>query len=571
MADTATPPHGAQTGSARNLRSPSHIGPTGSASSRNLHSGGAAPGSAAARLRGFSSAVGDLSSPYGAAVGGSVREPGRFGGAPAGSPFGAGMYNTGLGAPAYATGGASAFGMPVAEQEEEPLVDPEWARKSSRQRRFTQGTIPQLHVGEERVRDMWDIDDQEREENLYEMNSRLEDMSEFISSYTQTKEDELAQYAEMFDEEGNPIQRYDENGNPLPFMDEDGYSMSPPRKSSKFSVTFKMEHLQQTQGFLWKKGSGHGFQGRRTWARRYFKLDMTRPLDLYYFKSEPKRFKRGKYESESEAKRRRNIFNKEQLRQARGKIKLDGAEVRVPAEVRHHKDPRVKREFEFEIETSDRTYQLFAEDEASFEKWVRTFDYIISTIRRAKDDTKKRQLIGTRRLQTQVDEAKRDAALACTAFGGGLFECVAGQPAEFTIQACDELGKPDEMGGRRFVVVLESQDLHYDLVAEDNDDGTYTVRYTPTRVGTYELSIFLDDYDIFGSPFHPTVQPAPVSAVHCVAEGAGLFCAVVSSVNQFTIQTRNLFNQIVSTSGTPFEVSVAPPLVLLDNPVVDNG
>jgi len=177
----------------------------------------------------------------------------------------------------------------------------------------------------------------------------------------------------------------------------------------------------------------------------------------------------------------------------------------------------------------------------------------------------------------EIDEVKRDAALACTAFGEflilgkdtdrppgrGLFEAVAGQPVEFVIQAVDaDSGAPAYRGGQRFCAVLESRELHYDLDIIDNDDGTYTAKYIPTRVGTYELSVMLEDYDIQGSPFNPTVKPAPVSAPHCVADGAGLFCAIVGVVNQFTVHPRNSFNQVVVARGVPFIASANTPIVL---------
>jgi len=147
--------------------------------------------------------------------------------------------------------------------------------------------------------------------------------------------------------------------------------------------------------------------------------------------------------------------------------------------------------------------------------------------------------------------------------GRGLFEAVAGQPAEFVIQAMDpDTGAPAYRGGHRFCAVLESRELHYDLDVVDNDDGTFSAKYIPTRVGTYELSVMLDDYDIQGSPFNPTVRPAPVSAPHCVADGAGLFCAIVGVINQFTVHPRNSFNQIVVASGVPFVACARAPIVL---------
>lgn len=36
-------------------------------------------------------------------------------------------------------------------------------------------------------------------------------------------------------------------------------------------------------------------------------------------------------------------------------------------------------------------------------------------------------------------------------------------------------------------MTIASDDLHFELIPLDNEDGTYYVEYTPTRVGEFEL------------------------------------------------------------------------------------
>ena len=50
-----------------------------------------------------------------------------------------------------------------------------------------------------------------------------------------------------------------------------------------------------------------------------------------------------------------------------------------------------------------------------------------------------------------------------------------------------------------------------------------------------ELSVTFDDEHIYGSPFYPTVLPAPTASGHCVIAGEGRDVAVVGQTNEFTI------------------------------------
>ena len=164
-----------------------------------------------------------------------------------------------------------------------------------------------------------------------------------------------------------------------------------------------------------------------------------------------------------------------------------------------------------------------------------------------------------------------EAALCHTAHGPGLFDAVRGEPASFFIQAHDAPGVPRPVGGDIFSVSLDSDDLHFELVPVDNGDGTYTVDYTPTRSGSYELRVTYEGHDIAGSPFYPTVSKAPTAASHCMAAGEGMTVARVGAgaVNEFTITARDQFDDPRETGGDSFEVTIIGPG--LANPIVDQG
>ena len=74
--------------------------------------------------------------------------------------------------------------------------------------------------------------------------------------------------------------------------------------------------------------------------------------------------------------------------------------------------------------------------------------------------------------------------------------------------------------------------------------------------GDFELSISLNDFDIYGSPFHPIVHAAPTSGMHCVVIGEGVKVADAGSTNEFTIVARDQFDGERGVGGDTFEVGV---------------
>lgn len=172
-------------------------------------------------------------------------------------------------------------------------------------------------------------------------------------------------------------------------------------------------------------------------------------------------------------------------------------------------------------------------------------------------------------ISEQDSQRLADDASAHAAYGSGLYEGVRGEPATFFIQAHDAPGVPRGVGGDIFTVSLDSDDLHFELVPVDNGDGTYTVEYTPTRSGTYRLSVTYGGHDIFGSPFQPEVSSAPTAASHCVASGPGMTVAQVGHTNEFDLTARDQFDEPRGTGGDSFEVTILGPG--LANPIVDNG
>jgi len=110
------------------------------------------------------------------------------------------------------------------------------------------------------------------------------------------------------------------------------------------------------------------------------------------------------------------------------------------------------------------------------------------------------------------DTTKWDEAQNWTAYGRGLYEGRIAETARFTIRPKDKKGNKLSLHELEMVlpqlsVVLESQDLHYDVDVRVNErDCSVLAEFVATRLGEYELSILLDGFDIYGSPYHPKIQ-----------------------------------------------------------------
>lgn len=169
---------------------------------------------------------------------------------------------------------------------------------------------------------------------------------------------------------------------------------------------------------------------------------------------------------------------------------------------------------------------------------------MIESSARVIDDPEERQIV--------ADEAQCHAA-----HGPGLYEAVRGEPTHFSIQANDVTGVQKSYGGDPFTAAIVSADMHMDLQVTDNEDGTYTVTYTPTRAGECELQVLYAGANIYGSPFHLTVAKAPTAPNHCVVSGEATVVARPGQLNTFTITTRDQFDDERGMGGDNFIITVA--------------
>jgi Filamin/ABP280 repeat len=146
----------------------------------------------------------------------------------------------------------------------------------------------------------------------------------------------------------------------------------------------------------------------------------------------------------------------------------------------------------------------------------------------------------------------------CTATGDELTSSAAGY-SSFQVQIRDPHGNP---------INTEHKNLSWGIVQDqkksDNgkatpgfhfnvsyiSDGKYRLSYFQTLAGAFETRVTIQGAQIRDSPFETQIRPGPVSAAHCTAEGEGLTDCITNKVAEFTVTTRDRFqNDIHVTSG----------------------
>ena len=116
-------------------------------------------------------------------------------------------------------------------------------------------------------------------------------------------------------------------------------------------------------------------------------------------------------------------------------------------------------------------------------------------------------------------EAAPDAK-TCSAAGKGLKNAIAKESNSFQILS-PETGLLDKTDPDGLTVSIVSSTEEAPLTVSDNEDGTYTVDYTPSSPGEYKISVHFYENHIPGSPFLLSVV-ASADAAKCKAEGPAL-------------------------------------------------
>jgi filamin len=142
--------------------------------------------------------------------------------------------------------------------------------------------------------------------------------------------------------------------------------------------------------------------------------------------------------------------------------------------------------------------------------------------------------------------------------GPGLQGGQQGKEGVFTIHSVDADGKPVKTGGDPFQVKIRGPEGNVNPNIKDNNDGTYTVRYTPQGYGDYNIDVTLHDTPIKDAPFRVSIKSSP-NAGKSFAEGPGLHEAWDNEPAFFTIHSIDNDGKPRREGGDPFKVNINGP------------
>jgi filamin len=153
-----------------------------------------------------------------------------------------------------------------------------------------------------------------------------------------------------------------------------------------------------------------------------------------------------------------------------------------------------------------------------------------------------------------------------SAFGPGLEKGVSFQPTEFTVAA------------RRMwdnQVPVDNHDLRVDINGpkgklpteiQNNQDGTFTVRYEPLDPGRHAVSIFVLDKPVAETPYYVPIDKAGFNVY-----GPGLEKGEEHIPSEFTVEAKTFYNNKIPLTADEFKIKVQGPHGEVPTQIVDNG
>eukprot|EP00164_Ancoracysta_twista_P005721 GFYU01007863.1.p1 GENE.GFYU01007863.1~~GFYU01007863.1.p1 ORF type:complete len:1142 (-),score=294.28 GFYU01007863.1:135-3560(-) len=157
-------------------------------------------------------------------------------------------------------------------------------------------------------------------------------------------------------------------------------------------------------------------------------------------------------------------------------------------------------------------------------------------------------------------KSSRTSPPQCIAYGAGLERAVAGDVAEFTIEARDENGERRPVGYDEFRVWLECKAVDGGVTrviadVKDNYNGTYEVTYVAKVSRVYHVHATLHDTPIKDMPSQITVVPGPVYPPKCIAKGQHLQHATAGNDYSFVVLGVDQCGNEVITGGGDWKLT----------------
>lgn len=149
---------------------------------------------------------------------------------------------------------------------------------------------------------------------------------------------------------------------------------------------------------------------------------------------------------------------------------------------------------------------------------------------------------------------------------------IAGKQVEFTIVAKSRTNNAVSIGGDNFEVeIVGPNNVMIQSTIRDNNDGTYTVTYTPGESGVYALSASMNGEEISGSPIVIVAKREAVPT-KCVAYGPGIEGSLKLGVaTSFTVRIQDENGEYVQIGGDEVTVEIQTPDGKMEPTVTDKG
>jgi len=132
-----------------------------------------------------------------------------------------------------------------------------------------------------------------------------------------------------------------------------------------------------------------------------------------------------------------------------------------------------------------------------------------------------------------------------------------GAAASFTISSKDAWGNTRTEGGDQYLAHIASVGgTVFEGTVVDATDGTYTVGYTPTAQGAYDIKVYLGSSEKSATLL---VEPGATCAATSVITGGALTIATAGYSATFTIQAKDSWKNVRTVDGSEFFVQVTGP------------
>jgi len=134
--------------------------------------------------------------------------------------------------------------------------------------------------------------------------------------------------------------------------------------------------------------------------------------------------------------------------------------------------------------------------------------------------------------------------------GPGLTKGIAGKASVFGIEAYDDSGNKRLCGGDDFTCYLEGPSGPLPAAVDDNEDGTYLVKYDPTVAGSYDLYVTVGDGELVAdAPYPVHIFPGKPCAKYCGVSGLTNAKVISGEQAEFRVEVRDVHKN--ACVGTP--------------------